>query len=482
MADGGFPANRPRSAPLPALLDSRGHPLRARALYDGARHTRRTAGWHANSTGPNAEIIRDLPTLRNRHRDLARNNPWVRRAIQAIVTNTVGPGIRAQWEADERQNRWAAWWESTDCDADGRHNGYGLQALALRAIVESGAVLIRARPRRPGEGLAVPLQLQVLEPDYLDHAKTETLPNGGYIHQGVEFNAIGRRVAYWLHQDHPGEALTRLRSAGTSKRYSAATIAHVFRVDRPGQVHGVPWGTGAMTRAKMLDDYEDAELERQRLAACFMAFRRPSLDAEAIEGQEYEFSDRVEPGLIEDLPPGWDMSFAEPPQPADNKDFKLSVLRGIASDFGVPFEVITGDLSEVNFSSARMSWGEFARNIDAWRWQVIEPQLLSRIAAWYLEAERVVGHDDDGARVIWTAPARTMVDESREVPPLIEKLRAGLVSHPEAIRRLGYDPLTLVQEEADFLKLIDSMGLKLSSVVGHDADQQAPSTTTEGDA
>ena len=468
MADGGTPTK----TLAPALIDSRGRPLRAVAQYDAARHTRRTAGWIASGTGPNTEIARDLPTLRNRHRDLARNNPWVRRAIQAVVTNTVGPGIRAQWDSDERQARWSAWWESTDCDADGRHNGYGLQALGLRAIVESGAALVRRRPRRPLDGPQIPLQLQVLEPDYIDHTKTELLPNGGYIHQGVEFGPFGRRQAYWLYQEHPGEMSHSPRYTGTSKRYPADDIAHVFRVDRPGQVHGVSWGTGAMTRARMLDDYQDAQLERQRLAACFMAFRRPGLESEAIEGQEYEFSDRVEPGLIEDLPPGWDMSFAEPPQPTDDKDFQLSILRAVASDYGIPYEVLTGDLSEVNFSSARMGWNEFARNITAWRWQMIEPQLLSQIAAWYLEAERVAGFDTKGARVLWTAPSRTMVDKTREIKPLIEEIRAGLVSLPEAIRQVGYDPLTLATENAEFIDVLAGLGLKLSSIVAHDADQQ----------
>jgi len=453
------------------LLDARGRPLAVQARYDAARVSRRTAGWTTSSTGPNAEISGDLATLRNRHRDLCRNNPWVRRAIQAIVTNTIGPGIRAQWDSDERQQRWSQWWESTECDADGRHNGYGLQALILRAVVESGECLIRARPRRPSDGLAVPLQLQVLEPDYLDHTKTEALPNG-HISQGVEFGPFGRRQAYWLYDQHPGEYATRYSGTGTARRYPADGILHVCRIDRPGQVRGVPWGTGAIMRARMLDDYQDAQLERQRLAACFMAFRRPGLDAEAIDGQEYLFGDKLEPGAIEDLPPGWDMSFASPPQPEDDKDFLLAQLRAIASDYGLPYETMTNDLSEVNFSSARMGWNEFARNIDAWRWQMLEPQMLAPIAQWYLDAERIAGFDTEGAEVLWTAPSRVMVDKTREVKPLIEELRAGLISLPEAIRQVGYDPMTLIEEQAQFQQALDSLGLKLDSVPSHDADRE----------
>lgn len=440
------------------------------ALYDAAKHTRRTSGWLASSTGPNAEISASLVTLRNRHRDLARNNPWIRRAIQALVTNTIGPGIRAQWESDERQSRWSAWFESTACDTDGRHNGYGLQALIFRSMVESGECLVRLRPRRPEDGLPVPMQLQVLEADYLDHTKTEQLPNGGSIHQGVEFGPYGRIQAYWLHASHPGEY--GIGQTGASKRYPASEIIHLFRSDRPGQVRGIPWGTGAMMRARMLDDYQDAQLERQRLAACYMAFLKDSPEAMQPETDDTELVDRLEPGAIEFLPWGKDITFASPPQPEDDKEFQLAILRAVAADYGIPYEAMTGDLSEVNFSSARMGWNEFARNIAAWRWQMLEPQLLARLADWYLEAERVAGFDTEGARVLWTAPSRTMVDKTREIKPLIEEIRAGLISLPEAIRQVGYDPLTLVQEQAAFVAELDKLGLKVSSVQNHDSGQQ----------
>ena len=485
MADGGAPITaRPRA---PVLIDSRGRPLRANALYDAARYTRRTAGWSANSTGPNREIATDLQTLRNRHRDLARNNPWVRRAIQALVTNTIGPGIRCQWESAERQARWSRWWESTDCDADGRLTGYGIQALALRATVESGAALLRRRPRRPQDGLDIPLQLQLLEPDYIDHNKTEAIANGGYITQGIEFGPFGRRQAYWLRPEHPGDPTPRM-TAGTSKRHPAEDFAHQYRIDRPGQVHGVPWGTGAMTRARMLDDYQDAQLERHRNAACYMAFRRiadPSLlndeQTDAINAAvgEYQLSDRFEPGIMQDLPPGMDIEFAQPPQPENDKDFQIAILRAVAADYGIPYEVLTGDLSEVNFSSARMGWNEFARNIDHWRWQMIHPQILAPIERWYLEAEAIAGHDTTGARALWTAPSRTMVDKTREIKPLIEEIRAGLISLPEAIRQVGYDPVTLAQEQAEFIAVLDHLGLKVSSVPSHDANQQTLDANTQ---
>ncbi|MCK7461109.1 MAG: phage portal protein [Sphingobacterium sp.] len=418
---------------------------------------------------------RDLSALRDRHRDLARNNPWARRAISAIVNNTIGPGIIAKWPDDDRQARWSRWFESTAIDADGRTHGYGLQSLILRTIVESGECLVRRRTRRPNDGCAIPLQIQILEPDYLDHNKTQTLPNGHVIVQGVEFNAWGRRVAYWLFRSHPGEHLVGRGPSITSAPIPASEILHLYRADRSGQVRGVPWGTGAMTRLWMLDGYQDAQLERQRNSACFMAFRRQTdLSIEPV-GMNYELFDKLEPGAIEDLPPGVDLTFATPPQPEDDKEFRLAVLQACAADYNLPYEALTGDLSQVNFSSARMGWNEFGRSIDVWRWQMLAPQLLAPLVRWYLEAELVAGHavPDLDVQPLWTPPARTLVDPVREIPAIQNAVRAGLLSIQQAIRQQGYDPKIIAHENAEFFHYADALGIRFDS----DARPLAPESS-----
>ena len=450
-----------------------GRPLSA--LYDGASNGRRTAGWHATSSGPNREIGSSLRQLRDRHRDLCRNNPWARRAVQAIVNNTIGDGIRAQWQDPQVQSLWSSWFESTAIDASGRLDGYGLQALVLRTVVESGEVLVRKRPRRTADGYDLPLQIQVLEPDHIDTNKTELL-RFGHITQGIEFDGLGQRRSYWLYPEHPGDPIGR--RAIESLPYIAADLAHVYRLDRPGQVRGVPWGTGAMMRLRMLDDYQDAQLERQRIAACYVAFVRDT-DVPLNTDDQSELLDKLEPGAIEILPPGKDMSFASPPQPDDDKDFQLSVLRAVASDYGIPYETLTGDLSEVNFSSARMGWNEFARNIDVWRWQMLAPQMLRPLVDWFREAAALVGVDVRQEQPLWTAPARVMVDSTREVPAVIKAVRAGLLSLPQAIRQLGYDPETLITEQAEFLRRLDALGLVLDTDPRRDVNRETPEEQTD---
>lgn len=454
-----------------SLLDRFGRPM---ARYDGASVSRRTAGWHtARGTGPNREIAADLSKLIDRHRDLARNNPWARRAINAIVNNWIGSGLRAQWASARRQKRWVAWFESAAVDADGRLDGYGMQSLIARTVVESGAALIRRRPRRVDDGYPVPLQLQVLEPDWIDRTKNEVLPNGHYIIQGVEFNALGQRVRYWLFDQHPGDALA-LRVNPVSRPYDARDFAHVFRADRPGQVHGVPWGAGAMLRLRMLDDYQDAMLERMRLAACYTVFIRDTEPPDASAGSEYEILDRLEPGAVEFLPPGKDISFAAPPQPGDDEQFVLETKLAVAADYGIPYEIMTGDLSRVNFSSARMGYQEFGRSVESWRWQLFAPQALQPVTRWFLEAEAVAGYTGRPESPLWTAPSRQIVDPAREIPAIRDAVRSGLMSLPQAIRAQGFDPEILAREHADYLAVLDALGIAFDSDARHGTSGPAP--------
>jgi len=62
--------------------------------YEGAKAGRRTDGWVTAGTGANAEIAPASARLRDRSRDLVRNNPYAAKAVNALVSNLVGTGRR----------------------------------------------------------------------------------------------------------------------------------------------------------------------------------------------------------------------------------------------------------------------------------------------------------------------------------------------------------------------------------------------------
>ena len=354
--------------------------------YEGATTSRRTDGWRSPSTSANAENQNAIRSLRDRSRDLVRNNPYATRAISGIETNTVGTGIIAKISQingkakNDLVSAWKQWAETLECDADGLLDFYGLQSLAMRTIAESGEVLIRRRRRLASDGLTVPIQLQILEPDFIDSIKTMSLDNGGKIIQGVEFDALGRRVAYWLYPSHPGDTgITGLNLSFRSNRIPAEDILHLFRIDRAGQVRGISWAAPIILRLRDFDDYEDAQLVRQKIAACFAAFVGDiEAPTDAIQNAN-TLGDKIEPGAIENLPPGKSISFPNPPQVTGYGEFASITLHAVATGYGVPYELLTQDFSQVNFSSARMAWLEFNRNINKWRWQLVVPRMCNPV-------------------------------------------------------------------------------------------------------
>lgn len=427
--------------------------------YDAASQSSRTSNWYTQATDANAAINRP-DIIRNRARDLIRNNPWAAKGKSVIVNNTIGYGIRPQFagkrkrDVEKATKKWAAWAETTQCDAQGLTDIYGIQQIIMGSVVESGECLVRLRPRIAADNLAVPFQLQVLEPDFLYEHNDGALPNGGYIQRGIEYDAIGRRAAYYLYKTHPG---TTGRYFNTQySRVPASEVLHVFRIDRPGQERGVSWLAPMMITIRDLDIYEDAYLNRQKLANLFAGF----IYSDDPEGVEDEFTDVDEmlPGSLYVMKPNRRIEFSTPPAADDYGNYTKDNLRRIAAGYGITYESLTGDLSEVNFSSARMGWQEFGRSIDSWRWQLFVPRVCLGLMDWFMQFS---GINDITAE--WTPPSRMMVDPARELKPIIDAVRAGLTSLPEALRAAGYNPTTVLQEIADSNALLDQLGLVLDS-------------------
>lgn len=438
--------------------------------YEGASTGRRTDGWVTSGSSANAEIRSSLSMLRARSRQLVRDNPYANRAVGVIVGNMIGYGImttpvtRNKAQQKKLAEAWKKWAESTECDAERRHNLNGLQQVAARCIVEAGEVLIRRRWRQSSDGLTVPMQLQVMEPDFIDTLKDgQILDGGNVIVQGIEYDRIGRRVAYYLYDQHPGDVITSVRGSYTSRRVPAEEILHVYRCERAGQVRGVPWAAPIMIRLRDLDDYEDAQLLRQKIAACFAAFVHDAEPEETTGGGTVQIPEHVEPGAIQFLPPGKQVTFGSPPAATGYGEYMSTMLHSVAVGYGVPYESLTGDYSQVNFTSGRMGRIEFNVNLDAWQWNMFIPQFCEGVFAWFRDAAILAGLPAEGATAKHTPPKRHLVDPTREVPALIKAIRGGLQTLAQAQREMGESPEDMLREIAETNKAMDDLGITLDT-------------------
>jgi len=440
--------------------------------YEAAASGRRTQNWARRSSDANAAAGPALSALRAHSRDLVRNNAWGRNGIRVITRNVVGWGITPKAVgkngSEKLAGAWNRWAGTTQCDAAGRLTFTGLEKLAMRAIAEAGEVLIRRRWRRPTDGLALPMQLQVLEPDFLDTSRNN-IPGqaGGRVIHGVEFDAIGRRVAYWLFDQHPGAEV----SAGVaSRRIPESEVIHAFDVERAGQERGVPWLAAAIVNLKDFDEFEDAALLRQKIAACMALF---VTDVDGADGGlvgESSTTDplveTVEPGMILRLPPGKTVVAANPPLTTDD-GFSTRTLRRIAAALGVTYEDLVGDYSQVNFSSARMSrmahWG----NVYDWQWNLLIPQVCDPMWAWAMDAAALAGiiRSGDQPTAEWTPQPMPLTEPDREARANLTMIRSGQKTLSQVIREQGGDPTTHLEEYAADLAMLDDKGIWLDSDV-----------------
>lgn len=446
---------------------------RARTLamrhYEAAAIGRRTQGWGKSLADVNVAAASSLAPLRALARDLVRNNGWAKNGVRVITRNTVGWGLVPKpvggWGGGKLKGAWEAWADTRQADAAGKLTFAGLQKLADRTMVESGEVLIRRRWRRPEDGFALPFQVQILEPDFIDTGKdNQTGPAGGPIIQGVEHDKIGRVVAYWLFPEHPGSN----REVAISRRYPAEDIAHVFELERPGQVRAASWLAAAVVGLRDFDEYEDAILVAQKVAAAFAAFRTDEgdggvplgpPDTDVRSGAQMEM---IEPGTIVDLPAGKDVKFSTPPSVQD-QGFSMRTLRRIAMSLGVTYEDLTGDYSQVNFSSARMARLAHWANVYDWQWNTLVPQFCDVVWGWAMEAARMNGLLTDAPRADWTAQPMPMTEPDREARANVLMMRSGQKSLPQVLREQGIDPDEHLEEIAKTNAQLDTLKIWLDS-------------------
>lgn len=427
---------------------------KAKRSYDGATKARRGDGWGSHgSKNQNTDIQRSLTDLRDRSIDGYKNNTNVFKAIRTIQNNVVGTGIMPTPVAlpgdpkltnNELKKIKAAWeWFVENSDFDETFDFYGLQSLSMRNIAMQGEIFIYKQRNSKG---VVPFELQVLGPHMVDHQKNSyfsTSRPGNYIVQGIEFSERGKKVGYWVHEYNPNNEYT-LKIA--PKFVPVEDMIQVFYKEYPEQVRGIPFGTSAMLNMRDLGDYEDAQLMLQKVSACHVAFTtKPAPDSDMDEGEGSD-TDHLEPGMIEHLAPGEEVTFNSPPTPQGFSDYVSKNQQKNAAGYGITYEQLTGDMSKTNFTSGRMGWIEAQRQLEDWQYNMFIPQFCKKTWNWFIEGIIIKGIINRKVGAEWTPQGREMLDPVKEMNGLILELKSGLVSWTEACKRRGYNPDVLMEQ------------------------------------
>lgn len=442
--------------------------------YDGAGRGRGFGSWRTGGGSANAEIERAGALLRARMRDLVRNNPAAANAIQVLVSSLVGSGIRPRSATgnatlDAKVDALFARFAEA-ADFHGHTDFYGLQALALREVLEGGEVLALRRFERRGSKGRVPLQIELKEADHLDDSKIDTGASGRVIRQGIEYGTDGRRLAYWLFPDHPGDTMMlQGRPNIQSVRVPVERCAHMFERQRM-QARGVPWGAPVITALRQFDDWHDAEMERKKTEACLVGVviggdaDGQSL-APLIKDAEGNTVEEFRPGMLAYARDGQDVKFTQPASTGGVYEWSRVQWHVIAQGFRIPYALLTTDLSQTNFSSSRVGLNEFRRMVDALQWHMIIPMFCQPIWGWFIEAALLNGDlpAETEFPVEWDPPGFESVNPLQDAQADAVEVRSGFASLPQKIARRGYNPTAVINEQAEFLKSSDALGLVLDT-------------------
>lgn len=452
--------------------------LRARAAmalvggYIGARRDRpATKTWRPTQNSPDADLLPDLPELRERSRDLVRNSPLATGALGTVLMNVVGTGLtlvpRPDGEvlglSEEQTNQWVAlverefrlWSETSECDLTHTQNFFQMQELVFRGVLESGDIFVLL-PMKSSKTSPYELRLQVIEADRIEtprgmreEGKTKA---GLKIAGGVEMDGNGVAVAYHILQAHPGSLEGRGR--GKSDRVMAIgdrtgrrNVVHVFERARPGQTRGIPYLAPVIEPLKQLDKYTEAELMATVISALLTVFVKTE-DAAGLaplpageKGGTSTTADNEEiklgSGSIVDLRPGEDVETVSMNRPNTAFDpFVQAVLRQVGVALGLPFEVLVKHFT-ASFSAAR------AALLEAWRFfrsrraflatsfcmPIYEVWMREAIASGRIQAP---GFFEDPAmrcaylQAEWIGDSPGAIDPTKEVTAAEKRLEIGV--------------------------------------------------------
>lgn len=415
--------------------------------YDAAADGRRNGGWWRPKTTAREETSVAADKLANTAQELCRNSPLAQRIKLTWASNIAGLGIRADIQLSNKAARkkfnadFDSWAGSTECDFDGQYNLYGLQWLISAVMVETGGAIVRRHVVADADA-AIPLKLQVLEQTMLDASQQTPSVAGHKVQSGVEFDKFGVIYGWHVKGQHPDEDIPQ-----TIFLRKGVDAIHIYRKERPGQHLGISWLTQIATTLRKYDTLIDAKLMQDQIAACLGLIIEEANSAIGLNSDKNQTRiGEIEPAMVEYVAAGTKVHTITPPSSQGSNAFMEVIRSDLATGVGLSHPQLTGDYSQMNFSSGRMSKLEFFQLLDIYQGHIIEPA-LNQIFEW---SKALYGLNKRSnirsATVSWVYPPRAFVQPKEELDVLIKKVRSGMESPITACKSFGNDLETIVEQ------------------------------------
>lgn len=450
-------------------------------------------GWSKFGSGPDGGMMTNRKAVRERARELVRTNPNVALGIEEWETNAAPVQCRAMVDIEDQAARLKvnekvdlAWWEwGQKADFAGLTDWDGLQRMVVRALQQDGMVLAQKVRAPVTLGVMPNFQVQLLEVDHLDESQDRHNTNTGVtIVGGIQYGRDGRYQGAWLLRHHPGSIVGL--PAKDSIFVPAKDLLIIFDPQRPGSHLGFTRLLSVLQLANDLDQYEEAKLKRAQVEACMVASvtdanaEVDTAPVTAVGGTATDDGSTVAPfvkdswgrrieefgsGMIMYPPPGRSLEIHQPTGTGGHYEYTSTQQRRIAAGMGLTAELLTGDLSQVNFSSSRIGQNGFKRRVKRLQDMVLLPQFLRRVFHdWFVPEAQNLGLIPQGKIWSkWTPPRWESVQPLDDAKADQTDMRTGAATFQQVCAARGLDPMDQLAEIAEWNKIADSLGLKLDS-------------------
>ncbi|MFC3057865.1 phage portal protein [Paenirhodobacter populi] len=394
-------------------------------------------------TAPASQTLGARGPAKARASGVYANTPYGQRIVEVWASNLVGgKGWQARPQYPDPEIR--------------RSLAEGFEALfrplmlpLARGLVRDGEAFVQTFVAADGT-----FRVRLLSADQIDPSLTRDLGAGRRIVAGVELDPNDEPIAYHVLRDAPDQPFGFY---GAPVRVPASDILHVYDTQFPGQVRGLSWLSPVLLKLRDRDEASDAMLMALKVQSLITGFIRDPEGGSAGfdgDGAAGALNVSLEPGAMRVLPPGADVTFSTPGQGLQQAiEFLRTQDREIAAGTGLTAEMLSGDLSQTNYSSARVGILEVRRRCEALQRSLIEAQFLLPLWRRWIEVRALAGdfqreQAEQYKAVRFVPPGWQWVDPRNEVEAEIAAIGAGLKSREESVAARGRDIDELDEERA----------------------------------
>ena len=181
----------------------------------------------------------------------------------------------------------------------------------------------------------------------------------------------------------------------------------------------------------------------------------------------------LEPGTMQELAPGDEVEFSDPPDAGNNyPDFMRQQLSAIATGMGLPYELLAGDLRNINDRVIRVILNEFRRRVEQRQFAVFVHQFCRPARRAWLDAAVLSGalslpgyaqNPRPYARTLWVPQGWPYIHPVQDVQSDILRVRAGFASRSGVVLKRGDDPEAVDRENQQDNQRADGMSLRYDS-------------------